>query len=283
MKVSRRNLLLCSAALVLLPALPAQVKQSTIDKEMSKLRSLSDADRPPATIKLAQEISTLPAGKDKVQDADELSHLVTEGDQGADALQAVADALSKALAETPIPGKGDQPPMPYIDLARLVRYEGVTTSLADPLYVKATQILAANDADIAKADFSLKDMHNKTVTLSALRGKIVMVNFWATWCPPCRTEMPVLNAIYARFQPQGLVVLGVTDEDPFKVNTFIGQNNYQPTILFDPSGKVHKAFHIEGIPRTFIFDRDGKLLGETIDPGTAKQFLTILAKTDLHP
>ena len=73
--------------------------------------------------------------------------------------------------------------MPGMTFARLVRYEGVTITLTDPLYVKAGQILAANDADVAKADFTLND-HEKPVTLSALKGKIVLVNFWATWCPP---------------------------------------------------------------------------------------------------
>jgi thiol-disulfide isomerase/thioredoxin len=284
MNLARRFLLACSAALVLVPALAAQVKESTIQKDMGKLRSLSDADRPPATIKLAQEIATLPAGKNKVQDADELSHLVTEGDQGADALQAVADTLAKALAETPIPGgKGDQPPMPYLDLARLVRYDGVTTTLSDPLYAKAGDILAGYDADIAKADFSLKDMHNKTVKLSALHGKIVMVNFWATWCPPCRSEMGALDALQTRFDSQGLVVLGITDENGITVGGFLGGASYHPDVLLDPGGAVHKEFHVDGIPRTFIFDRDGKLIGQTIDQGTWKQFIAILSKTDLHP
>ncbi len=280
---SHRILLVCSAALLALPALPAQVKESTIQREMSKLRTLSLTDRPPATIKLAQEIALLPAGKNKVQDADDLSHFVTEGDQGADALQAVGDALSKALAETPIPAKGNEPPMPYMDLARLVRYEGVTTTLNDPLYAKANDLLAANDADVAKADFTLKDMHNKPVTLSGLRGKIVLVNFWATWCLPCRTEMPVLDALQTRFDSQGLVVLGITDENPFTVGSYLSSTTYHTDVLFDTQGKVHREFHIEGIPRTYVFDRDGKLIGETIDQGTWKQFITILSKTDLHP
>jgi thiol-disulfide isomerase/thioredoxin len=287
MILPRRLRFLSAAVLLLLLALnlrlAGQVKESTIQKEMGKLRSLSETDRPAATIKVAGEIAALPAGKNKVQDADDLSHLVTEGDQGADALQAVADALSKALAETPMPAKGDQPPMPYMDLARLVRYEGVTTTLNDPLYVKAGAVLAANDAEIAKADFSLKDMHNKMVSLSQLRGKIVMVNFWATWCPPCRVEMPVLDAIETRFQPQGLEVLSITDEDPFKVSSFLSGSKYHPDVLLDHDGKVHKEFHIEGIPRTFIFDRDGTLIGETIDQGTWKQFMILLSKTDLHP
>lgn len=283
MKTPVRFALSFVVALFLLPSMPAEVKESSIQKEMSKLRSLSAADRPVASVKIAGEISMLPAGKNKVQDADDLSHLITEGDQGSDAVQAVADTLSKALAESPVPAKGNEPPMPYMDLARLVRYEGVTTTLSDPLYAKASDILAANDAEIAKADFSLKDIHNKTVTLSGLRGKIVMVNFWATWCPPCRTEMPVLDAIDTRFGSQGLVVLGITAEDEFKVGSFLGPSNYHPTVLLDPGGKVHKEFHIQGIPRTFIFDRDGKLIGETIDQGTWKQFMVILSKTDLHP
>ncbi len=224
----------------------------------------------------------MPPGLPKIRLADSLAHMVTEGDQGANTLQVVADVLSKALAEAPVPAKGDETPGAYIDLARLVRYEGVTSTLTDPAYVKAGQILADIDADILKQDFTLRDMHNKPVTLSALKGKIVMVNFWATWCPPCRIEMPVLDALSTHFESQGLVILSITDEEGIKVAQFFANNKYHPAVLLDPGGKVHKQFHVRGIPVTFIFDRDGKLIGQTIDQGTLRQFLTLLSKTDLH-
>ena len=134
-----------------------------------------------------------------------------------------------------------------------------------------------------KADFTLKDLHGKKYTLSELRGKIVMVNFWATWCGPCRLEMPELDTLYTHFQSQGLVVLSITDEDPFKVNSFIAPNGYHPPVLIDSKGEVHKQFHIEGIPRTFVINRDGKLVAEAIDQRTMRQFLVMLSKTDLHP
>ena len=172
-----------TAAVLLLgaPLLFAQVSESAINKQLEKLRSLSTEQRPVATIKLAADISALPGGPKKVGLADALTHLVTEGDQGAKALQAVADTLSKALAESPVPAKKDQPPMPYQDLANLVRYENVTTTLTDPLLAKATQILVDNEADVQKADFTLRDINNKKVTLSELRGKIVLLEFW-TFC-----------------------------------------------------------------------------------------------------
>jgi peroxiredoxin len=279
----RRICFLCLAVLVAVPILSAQVKESEIVKQMDKLRSLSDAQRSAATIKLAQDIGTLPPGQSKVKYADALAHLVTEGDQGSNALQAVGDVLAKALTESSIPAKGDQPPMPYMDIARLVRYEGVTTILTDPLYAKASQVLATNDAEIEKVDFTLKDLHNKPVTFSQLRGKIVLVNFWATWCPPCRVEMPALDYLSTRFASQGLVILSISDEDPFKVGSFISPMKFHPTVLLDPGGKVHKQFHVEGIPHTFLFDRDGKLLGVAIDELTPNQFLAMLSKTDLHP
>lgn len=234
-------------------------------------------------MKIALDIRTLPPGKNKLSLADGLCHLSTEGDAGAEALQAVADTLAKSLAETPIPAKGDRPPMPYIDLANLVRYENVKTTLDDPLFAKAQQILIAQDAEVEKVDFTLRDLHNKKVTLSDLRGKIVMVNFWATWCGPCRLEMPDLDLLYKHFQPQGLVVLSISDEDAFKVGSFFATSTYHPTVLLDPGGKVHKEFHIEGIPRTFLFDRQGKLVAEAIDQRTQRQFLQMLSKTDLHP
>jgi peroxiredoxin len=264
--------------------LHGQASESAINKQLGKLRSLSAEQRPAATIKLAADIRTLPAGQSKLKLADALSHLVTEGDQGAEALQAVADCLSQALAQSPMPAdKNGQPPMPYLDLARLVRYKQVTATLDDPLFAKADQILVSNDADVAKADFTLRDLRGKKVALSELRGKIVMVNFWATWCPPCRLEMPDLDVIYTHFQSQGLIILSITDEDPFKVNSFIASMGYHPPVLIDPDGKVHKLFHVDGIPKSFIFDREGKLVAESIDQCTQRQFFEMLAKGGLHP
>ena len=254
-----------------------------IKGEISDLRSLSVEKRPEATIQVAKEIDALPPGKEKVGFADQVSNLVTEGDQGQDTLQAVADSLSKALGETPMPAKGDQPPAPYMDLARLARYEQVSVTLNDPLYQKALGTLASNDADVAKADFTLKDLNRKSWTLSQLRGKIVMVNFWATWCPPCRQEMPVLDAIYTHYQNEGLVVLSITDETPLTVIPFLQGKDYNPPVLIDSSDAVHKQFHIMGIPRTYVFDREGKLVGETIDQATQKQFFSLLARTGLKP
>jgi thiol-disulfide isomerase/thioredoxin len=280
--MTRSALALFAAVLLAASPLSGQVSASKIESQIGKLRSLPDDKRPAATIQLAHDVEALPAGLPKLGLADALANLVTEGDQGAEALQVVAETLAKSLAETPAPAKGDEPPRPYFDLARLVRYEHVRVTLADPQLAKALDILAANDAAIEKADFTLKDLHNKPWTLSELRGKIVLVNFWATWCPPCRAEMPNLDAIYTHFQSQGLVVLSITDENAFKVSQFLSAANYHPPVLIDANDAVHKLFHIEGIPQSFIFNREGKLVGVGIDQCTQRQFLELLAKAGLQ-
>jgi thiol-disulfide isomerase/thioredoxin len=278
-----RRLLLCTAVVSTTPILLHADDYSKIEDRMRSLRSLTDAQRPAATVQVAADIRALPASIDKVKLADGLAHLVTEGDQGQATIQAVADTLRQSLTETPVPSKKGDVPMPYMDLANLVRYEGAAEDVSDPMYAKAQQTLVDDDAQIAKADFTLKDLHGKKWTLSELHGKIVMVNFWATWCGPCKLEMPSLDWFYTRFGPQGLVVLSITSEDPFKVAQFTGQWNYHPPILLDQGGKVFQQFHVQGIPRTFLFDRDGKLIAEAIDQRTQRQFLVMLSKTDLHP
>ena len=275
--------LLAASLLLGAPFLHAQASESAITNKLRNLRSLSATQRPTATVQLAADIRSMPAGLPKVKLAYSLANLVTEGDQGDATVQAVADVLSQSLAESPVPAQSDQPPAPYLELANLVRYENVTTTLKDPLFNRANQVLIANEADVQKADFTLKDLHGKKVTFSELRGKIVMVNFWATWYPPCRLEMPDLDVIYTHFESQGLVILSITDEDSFKANSFVAPNKYHPPVLIDADNKVHKLFHIEGIPRTFVFNRDGKLVAEAIDQRTQRQFLQMLNGTGLHP
>ncbi|WP_348264516.1 TlpA disulfide reductase family protein [Telmatobacter sp. DSM 110680] len=283
-----RRVFLCAALFLVAPLVFAKGPEDAIQKQMSGLRDVSPAQRPALTVKLAVDIRALPAGKSKVNLADDLSHLATEGDQGADTIQAVADTLSQALAQTPVPAKKDWPPAPYFDLARLVRYEHANSTLTDPLFVKASEALAKNDADVEKIDFTLKDLHGKKVTLSQFRGKVVLVNFWATWCLPCRVEMPGLDAIYTHLESQGLVVLAIDPEDvpssdAFLIAKTVEPMNFHPTVLLDPGSKVANQFHVDGgIPKSFVFGRDGKLVAVAIDMRTQHQFLTMLAQAGIH-
>jgi len=256
---------------------------ATITRQLQGLRALPDADRGKQTGDIALEIRTLPPSDRRLTLAVALSHLSTEGDPGRDNLQAVTTTLAQALTETPVPEKKDIPAEPYMEVARLVRYEGMTADLADPQFKQAQDILAAQDAEVEKLDFTLKDLHGKKWTLSQLRGKIVLLNFWATWCPPCRKELPDLDAIETHYGPQGLVILAISDEDMAKVGSFYTGKQPSFTILLDPGHTIGKQFHVEGIPHTFVFNREGKLAAQAIDMRTQRQFFQMLAAGGLHP
>jgi peroxiredoxin len=281
--------LLFSAILIAAAPLRAQSPPPTpaeaaIIAQLRTLRSLSPTERPVTTRKLALDIRALPAGISKLKLAYSLANLATEGDAGLPTLTDVTLTLAESLDENPLPSPPGGIPDPYLEVARLIRYEHVAIDpkyLADPLFAKADARLVHNDEDIQHADFTLQDLKGKPVKLSDLRGKVVLVNFWATWCPPCRKEMPALDALYARFQPQGLVVLSISDEDLAKVAPFIAKAGYRPTVLLDPGSTVHQQFHVEGIPKSFVFDRDGKLVAQTIDERTEQQFLAMLAAAGL--
>jgi peroxiredoxin len=245
------------------------------------LRGLPDDVRATTTRDLALKIRQLRAVPNKLRLANGLANLSTEGDFGHDTLQEVTTTLALALQEQPAPAaKNGNPAEPYAELAALARYEHVQTAPLSasniPQLAAALAKLEADDQRRQQADFTLADLQGKSWTLKDLRGKVVLLNFWATWCPPCRKEMPDLDVLYQKFQDQGLVVLAISDEDASKVKPFIAERKISYPILLDPGHKVSNAFVVEGIPRSLIYDRAGKLVAQSIDMRTREQFLDML-------
>jgi len=263
-------------------ALVAQQPQAPgIGEQLRTLRQLPDDTRARVTRQLALDIRALPA-KDRHGLPVELANLATEGDFGRDTLQEVTTTLETALQETPSP-LTEGPASPYVELAQLARYEHMTVNLKDPRYEAALARLASDDEARGMANFTLTDLTGKQWTLKNLSGKVVLVNFWATWCPPCRKEMPDLDVLYKRFKDQGLVILAISDEEADLVKRFIAtEQKVGYPVLLDPGRKVHELFRVEGIPKTFIFDRQGKLAAQSIDMRTMQQFLGLLAQAGLH-
>ena len=162
-----------------------------------------------------------------------------------------------------------------------MHYEGVDLKMNDPRFQKAIAELEAKDRVRQQSDFSLKDLKGKSWTLSQLRGQIVLVNFWATWCPPCRKEMPDLETLYKRFSGEGLVILAISDEDDAKVRPFIAEQKYTYPILLDPGRLINTRYLIEGIPETLLYDHSGKLVAQSSDMRTMEQFQDMLTHAGL--
>ena len=254
-------------------------REKPIFDQIRTLRSVPDNKRGAVTRQLALDIRRLPLTNNKVTLAGSLANLSTEGDFGHDALQEVATTLAETLRDEAAVSTGGMPEEPYVTLAQLERYEHVQVP-SSPL-LAATTRLEIEEQKRRKADFTLKDLQGKEWTLSQLRGKVVLVNFWATWCPPCRKEMPDLNALYAEFKDKGLVILAISDEESAKVQPFVAEHKYSYPILLDPGDKVTKLMAVEGIPKSFVYDREGKLVAQAMDMRTRGQLLEMLSQAGL--
>jgi len=114
-------------------------------------------------------------------------------------------------------------------------------------------------------DFSLPLLNGGNVSLSDYRGKVVILNFWATWCPPCRDEMPSMENLYQRFHDNGLEILAVDlGEDVRIVSQFIQFYGYTFPVLMDRSSRVGSLYGIASIPTSFIIDREGKIIARIV-------------------
>lgn len=123
-------------------------------------------------------------------------------------------------------------------------------------------------------DFTLSTPGGEEISLATFRGKPVLVNFWATWCPPCRAEMPAIQRAYTEYAPQGLIVLGVNStaqDNPLDIAPFITEYGLTFPILLDETGEVARKYELASLPSTFFVGRDG-VISEVV-AGAMSQFL----------
>jgi len=135
--------------------------------------------------------------------------------------------------------------------------------------------IPAPQTGFSAPDFTLQTSQGETYTLSELRGQAVLVNLWATWCPPCRAEMPAIEKMYREYKDDGLVVLAVDmtyQDDPLKVVPFAKQYDLTFPILLDVNGNAASAYQLRSLPSSYFINRQG-IITEVVIGGPMSEAL----------
>jgi thiol-disulfide isomerase/thioredoxin len=138
----------------------------------------------------------------------------------------------------------------------------------------ASPAVSARPRPLAPA-FTLKDLKGRPVSLSDFKGKPVFLEFWATWCGPCRMSMPEVERLHEEYARKGLQVLGVSvDENPADVGPFVGEMGIRYPILMAGASGVDAQYQVSGIPAFFVIDKDGRVAGAWLgfEPAFADQW-----------
>ena len=131
---------------------------------------------------------------------------------------------------------------------------------------KAIDLIKPARVQVAK-DFVSPSPDGKSVKLADYRGKVVFLNFWATWCPPCREEMPAMERLYQRYRDKGLVVVAVSiDSEMVVIPPFVKQNKLTFPIGHDPKMALAERYGVRALPSSFLIDRQGNLAALAIGP-----------------
>ena len=164
-----------------------------------------------------------------------------------------------------------------------MRVRSLQRSLRRVIAAAGTAVLLATAAVAATGltgkaapDFALKNADGQNVRLTDLRGDVVMINFWATWCGPCREEMPLLDEMHARYSRVGFSLLGVNiDDDPRRAEEMIDALGVTFPVVFDADKKVSEQYDVSAMPVTILLDREGvvRYVHKGYKPGYEDKYL----------
>ena len=129
--------------------------------------------------------------------------------------------------------------------------------------------VAASSGDRTAPEFELVDISGDTFQLSDAAGRVRLIDFWATWCPPCRDEIPMLNELQKTYGDQGLTIIAISDEQADVVREFAEEIGMEYTNLIDP-GEVSAAYRVLGLPTAFLIDQQGRIVESYMGPKPRK-------------
>lgn len=158
-------------------------------------------------------------------------------------------------------------------------FESNQAKVNDTAAANAPSAKAVNDKAPLAPVFTLKDLEGNTVSLSDYKGKLVFVNFWATWCSPCRMEIPHFVELVDKYGDDGFAILGITIDDPRsfdKIPGFAEKFNINYPVLYGNAEVASMYGGVESIPRTFVIDREGKALGMIVGARSYAEFEGII-------
>ena len=133
-----------------------------------------------------------------------------------------------------------------------------------------------SEAKQSAPDFTLKDLDGHPFHLKSQRGKAVLIEFWASWCGPCRIEMPFVERLHRRFRHKGLVVVGINDEDPEVAQEFLQDKDFTFPMLVDTDQEVATAYEVEAIPTLVLIDQRGNIVYQNVGLGNERELLESL-------